>query len=148
TTRHSASPAFQRRAGHDLAGMAPRASARPAPRLAGHVLVDQLRLQGVDHVFCVPGESYLPVLDGLVDADIQVTVCRQGGGAGSMAEASGTVGGRPGICLVSRAPGAANACAGGHVASRESAPMIPLVGQMDRAMRDREAFQEMDYRAV
>ncbi|WP_345798748.1 thiamine pyrophosphate-binding protein [Castellaniella sp. MT123] len=120
----------------------------PAPRLAGHVLVDQLRIHGTDHVFCVPGESYLPVLDGLFDADIQVTVCRQEGGAAIMAEAYGKLTRRPGVCLVTRAPGAANAFAGVHVASQDSTPMILLVGQIDRAMRDREAFQEMDYRAV
>ncbi len=149
TTRHSASPAFHGGAGHGHAGMAPRAAAHPAaPRLAGHVLVDQLRLHGVDHVFCVPGESYLPVLDGLVDADVQVTVCRQEGGAAIMAEAYGKLTGRPGVCMVTRAPGAANAFAGVHVASQDSTPMILLVGQIDRAMRDREAFQEMDYRAV
>ncbi len=122
-------------------------SSLPA-RLAGHVLVDQLRIHGNDHVFCVPGESYLPVLDGLFDADIQVTVCRQEGGAAIMAEAYGKLTGRPGVCLVTRAPGAANAFAGVHVASQDSTPMILLVGQIDRAMRDREAFQEMDYRAV
>ncbi|MGB6007701.1 thiamine pyrophosphate-binding protein [Castellaniella sp.] len=122
-------------------------SSLPA-RPAGHVLVDQLRIQGVDHVFCVPGESYLPVLDGLVDADIQVTVCRQEGGAAIMAEAYGKLTGRPGICLVTRAPGATNAFAGVHVASQDSTPMILLVGQIDRAMRGREAFQEMDYGAV
>ncbi|MBV2179826.1 MAG: thiamine pyrophosphate-binding protein [Castellaniella sp.] len=122
-------------------------SSLPA-RLAGHVLVDQLRIHGTDHVFCVPGESYLPVLDGLFDADIQVTVCRQEGGAAIMAAAYGKLTGRPGVCLVTRAPGAANAFAGVHVASQDSTPMILLVGQIDRAMRDREAFQEMDYRAV
>uniref|UniRef100_UPI0033412E7B thiamine pyrophosphate-binding protein n=1 Tax=Castellaniella defragrans TaxID=75697 RepID=UPI0033412E7B len=119
-----------------------------APRLAGHVLVDQLRIHGVEHVFCVPGESYLPVLDGLHDAGIEVTVCRQEGGAAMMAEAHGKLTGRPGICMVTRAPGATNAMAGVHIASQDSTPMILLVGQIERAMRDREAFQEMDYRAV
>ncbi len=118
------------------------------PRLAGHVLVDQLRLHGTQHVFCVPGESYLPVLDGLYDAGIQVTVCRQEGGAAMMAEAHGKLTGRPGICLVTRAPGASNALAGIHIASQDSTPLILLVGQIERAARDREAFQEMDYRAV
>ena len=118
------------------------------PRLAGHVLVDQLRLHGADHVFCVPGESYLAVLDGLYDAGIQVTVCRQEGGAAMMAEAYGKLTGRPGICLVTRAPGACNAIAGVHVASQDSTPMILLAGQIRRSHRDREAFQEMDYKAV
>jgi acetolactate synthase-1/2/3 large subunit len=118
------------------------------PRLAGHVLVDQLRLHGTDHVFCVPGESYLAVLDGLYDAGMQVTVCRQEGGAAMMAEAYGKLTGRPGICLVTRAPGASNAVAGIHIASQDSTPMILLVGQIRRSHRDREAFQEMDYKAV
>ncbi|CAM5780817.1 thiamine pyrophosphate-binding protein [Castellaniella caeni] len=118
------------------------------PRLAGHVLVDQLRVHGVGHVFCVPGESYLAVLDGLYDAGIEVTVCRQEGGAAMMAEAHGKLTGRPGVCLVTRAPGASNAMAGVHIASQDSTPLILLVGQIGRAMRDRGAFQEMDYRAV
>ncbi|CAM5206651.1 Acetolactate synthase-1/2/3 large subunit OS=Castellaniella defragrans OX=75697 GN=HNR28_001862 PE=3 SV=1 [Castellaniella defragrans] len=118
------------------------------PRLAGHVLVDQLRVHGTDHVFCVPGESYLAALDGLYDAGIQVTVCRQEGGAAMMAEAYGKLTGRPGICLATRAPGASNAVAGIHVASQDSTPMILLVGQIKRSHRDREAFQEMDYKAV
>lgn len=118
------------------------------PRLAGHVLVDQLRVHGVEHVFCVPGESYLAVLDGLYDAGIEVTVCRQEGGAAMMAEAHGKLTGRPGVCLVTRAPGASNAMAGVHIASQDSTPLILLVGQIGRAMRDRGAFQEMDYRAV
>lgn len=118
------------------------------PRLGGHILVAQLLAQGVDHVFCVPGESYLAVLDGLHDADIQVTVCRQEGGAAMMAEAHGKLTGMPGICMVTRAPGAANALAGVHIASQDSTPLILFVGQIERGMREREAFQEMDYRAV
>ncbi|MFA7438160.1 thiamine pyrophosphate-binding protein [Castellaniella sp.] len=120
----------------------------PTERLAGHVLVDQLRVHGVDHVFCVPGESYLAVLDGLYDAGIEVTVCRQEGGVAYMAEAYGKLTGRPGVCMVTRAPGASNAVPGIHVASQDSTPMIMLVGQIDRSARDREAFQEMDYKAV
>src|SRR3546814_3028546 len=77
----------------------------PASRLGGHILVDQLAAQGVEHVFCVPGESYLAVLDGLHDADIKVTVCRQEGGAAMMAEAHGKLTGKPGIVMVTRAPG-------------------------------------------
>lgn len=117
-------------------------------RLGGHILVDQLIAQGVDHVFCVPGESYLAVLDGLYDADIQVTVCRQEGGAAIMADAYGKLHGQPGVCMVTRGPGASNAMAGIHVASQDSTPMIVLVGQINRSMRGRDAFQEMDYRAV
>ncbi|HEX7385754.1 MAG TPA: thiamine pyrophosphate-binding protein [Castellaniella sp.] len=120
----------------------------PRRRLAGHVLVDQLRIHGVEQVFCVPGESYLAVLDGLYDSGIPVTVCRQEGGAAMMAEAYGKLTGRPGICMVTRAPGASNAVAGIHIASQDSTPMILLVGQIARGHRDREAFQEMDYRAV
>src|SRR5690554_867525 len=117
-------------------------------RLGGHLLVDQLAVHGVDHVFCVPGESYLAVLDGLYDADIQVTVCRQEGGAAMMADAYGKLHGRPGICMVTRGPGASNAMAGVHIALQDSTPMILFVGQIERGMREREAFQEMDYRAV
>ncbi|HEY9281795.1 MAG TPA: thiamine pyrophosphate-binding protein [Eoetvoesiella sp.] len=122
--------------------------ATPVPRLGGHILVDQLIAQGVDHVFCVPGESYLAVLDGLHDAAIEVTVCRQEGGAAIMADAYGKLTNRPGICMVTRGPGASNAMAGVHIAHQDSTPLILFVGQIDRAMREREAFQEMDYRAV
>lgn len=117
-------------------------------RLGGHILVDQLIAQGVEHVFCVPGESYLAVLDGLHDAAIQVTVCRQEGGAAMMADAHGKLTGKPGICMVTRGPGASNAMAGIHIASQDSTPLILFVGQIERGMREREAFQEMDYRAV
>ena len=117
-------------------------------RLGGHILVDQLVAQGVKHVFCVPGESYLAVLDGLHDADIKVTVCRQEGGAAMMADAHGKLTGEPGICMVTRGPGASNALAGVHIAKQDSTPLILFVGQIERGMREREAFQEMDYRAV
>lgn len=120
----------------------------PAARIGGHILVDQLAAHGVRHVFCVPGESYLAVLDGLHDHQIDVTVCRQEGGAAMMADAHGKLTGEPGICMVTRGPGAANAMAGVHIASQDSTPMILFVGQIERAMREREAFQEMDYRAV
>ncbi len=110
--------------------------------------MDQLLAQGVEHVFCVPGESYLAVLDGLHDADIKVTVCRQEGGAAMMADAHGKLTGQPGICMVTRGPGASNALAGIHIASQDSTPLILFVGQIERGMREREAFQEMDYRAV
>ncbi|MFC4273770.1 thiamine pyrophosphate-binding protein [Achromobacter aloeverae] len=118
------------------------------PRLGGHILVDQLVAHGVKHVFCVPGESYLAVLDGLHDANIDVTVCRQEGGAAIMADAHGKLTGEPGICMVTRGPGASNAMAGVHIAMQDSTPMILFVGQIERGMREREAFQEMDYRAV
>ncbi|OWT75287.1 MULTISPECIES: thiamine pyrophosphate-binding protein [unclassified Achromobacter] len=118
------------------------------PRLGGHILVDQLVAHGVKHVFCVPGESYLAVLDGLHDANIDVTVCRQEGGAAIMADAHGKLTGQPGICMVTRGPGASNALAGVHIALQDSTPMILFVGQIERGMREREAFQEMDYRAV
>src|SRR5579862_7751796 len=117
-------------------------------RTAAEVLVDQLRIHGVQHAFCVPGESYLAVLDAFHDSDLAVTVCRQEGGAAMMAEAIGKVTGRPGICFVTRGPGATNASAGIHIARQDSTPMIVFVGQVARRMREREAFQELDYRAV
>ncbi|UHL62542.1 thiamine pyrophosphate-binding protein [Paralcaligenes sp. KSB-10] len=128
--------------------MKPSPSPVLTPRLGGHILVDQLIAHGVEHVFCVPGESYLAVLDGLHDAAIKVTVCRQEGGAAIMADAHGKLTNQPGICMVTRGPGASNAMAGVHIAHQDSTPMILFVGQIDRAMRERDAFQEMDYRAV
>jgi acetolactate synthase I/II/III large subunit len=118
-------------------------------RTAAQVLVDQLRVHGVKHIFCVPGESYLAVLDAFHDSgDLALTVCRQEGGAAMMAEAAGKATGRPGICFVTRGPGATNASAGLHIARQDSTPMIMFVGQIPRDMRDREALQEMDYRAT
>ena len=117
-------------------------------RSAAEVLVDQLIVQGVEHVFCVPGESYLAVLDAFYDRAITVTVCRQEAGAAMMAEAIGKATGRPGICFVTRGPGATNAMHGIHVAQQGSTPMIMFVGQIERRARGREAFQELDYRAV
>ncbi len=117
-------------------------------RTGGEILVDQLIAQGVEHVFCVPGESYLAALDAFHDRKIALTVCRQEGGASMMAEAVGKVTGRPGICFVTRGPGATNAAAGVHIARQDSTPMILFVGQVARDMREREAFQELDYRAV
>jgi len=118
-----------------------------ATRTAAQVLVDQLRIQGVTHVFCVPGESYLPVLDALHDSGIAITICRNEGGASMMAEAYGKQTGRPGICFVTRGPGATNASGGIHIAQQDSTPMILFVGQVERENRGRDAFQEMDYRA-
>jgi len=115
----------------------------------GELVVEALRVHGADQVFCVPGESYLAVLDALVDApEIQVTACRQEGGAAIMAEAVGKLTGRPGICLVTRGPGATNASAGVHIAFQDSTPMILLIGQVARDMSEREAFQEIDYRRM
>ncbi|QCI65446.1 thiamine pyrophosphate-binding protein [Phreatobacter stygius] len=116
-----------------------------ASRTGGQILVDQLIVQGADHVFCVPGESYLAVLDALHDADTKVTICRQEGGAAMMAEAYGKLTGRPGICMVTRGPGATNASPGVHIAQQDSTPMILFVGQIERGMRGRDAFQEVDY---
>ena len=116
-------------------------------RTAAQVLVDQLRIQGVAHVFCVPGESYLPVLDALHDSGIDVITCRNEGGAAMMAEAYGKATGRPGICFVTRGPGATNGSGGIHIAQQDSTPMILFVGQVETHNRGRDAFQEMDYRA-
>jgi acetolactate synthase-1/2/3 large subunit len=117
-------------------------------RSAAEVLVDQLRIHGVRHVFCVPGESYLAVLDAFHDSDLAVTVCRQEGGAAIMAESVGKVTGRPGVCFVTRGPGATNAAHGIHIARQDSSPLVMFVGQVARDTREREAFQELDYRAV
>jgi acetolactate synthase I/II/III large subunit len=117
-------------------------------RTGGQILVDQLVAQGVDRVTCVPGESYLAVLDALYDAPIDVMVCRQEGGAAMMAEAYGKLTGRPGICFVTRGPGATNAAPGLHIAAQDSSPMILFAGQVGRGMKEREAFQEIDFRAV
>jgi acetolactate synthase I/II/III large subunit len=116
-------------------------------RTVAQVLVDQLRIQRVSRIFCVPGESYLPVLDALHDSGIAITVCRNEGGASMMAEAWGKQTGRPGICFVTRGPGATNASGGVHIAQQDSTPMILFVGQVERENRGRDAFQEMDYRA-
>ncbi|MEJ7138810.1 thiamine pyrophosphate-binding protein [Amphibiibacter pelophylacis] len=121
---------------------------RPAPRAGGQIVVDQLVLHGARQVFTVPGESFLAVLDALHDAPIDLTVCRQEGGACMMAEAQGKLTGRPGICMVTRGPGATNAAAGLHIAMQDSTPLILFVGQIERSARGREAFQELDYRAV
>ena len=116
-------------------------------RSGGQILVDQLLAQGVERLACVPGESYLAVLDALHDARIDVLVCRNEGGAAMMAEAYGKLTGRPGICFVTRGPGATNASHGIHIAAQDSTPMILFIGQVERAMREREAFQEVDYKA-
>jgi acetolactate synthase-1/2/3 large subunit len=117
-------------------------------RTAAEILVDQLQIHGVRHVFCVPGESYLAVLDAFHDSDLAVTVCRQEGGAAMMAEAVGKATGRPGVCFVTRGPGATNASPGIHIARQDSTPLVMFVGQVARDMCGREAFQEIDYRAM
>jgi acetolactate synthase-1/2/3 large subunit len=121
--------------------------AEAAGRTGGQILVDQLVAQGVERVYCVPGESYLAALDALHDAAIDVTVCRQEAGAAIMALTDGRLTGRPGICFVTRGPGATNAAHGVHIAEHDSAPMILFIGQVERGMLGRGAFQEMDYRA-
>ena len=117
-------------------------------RSGGEILIDQLSIHGVRHAFCVPGESYLAALDAFYGSDIQLTVCRHESTAAIMAEAAGKITGRPGICFVTRGPGATNGSAGIHIARQDSSPMIMFVGQVGREMRDREAFQELDYRAL
>lgn len=116
-------------------------------QIAGHLLVDCLIAQGVTHAFGVPGESYLAVLDGLHErqGQIKFVTCRQEGGAAFMAEAHGKLTGRPGVCMVTRGPGATNASIGVHTAFQDSTPMVLLVGDVASDCRDREAFQEVDY---
>src|SRR5664279_5478721 len=109
---------------------------------AGRLIAEALVRNGVERIFCVPGESYLALLDALYDTDIAVTVCRQEGGAAMAAEAWGKLTGRPGIVTVTRGPGATNGSSGLHVGRQDSTPMIMFVGQVARAMRGREAFQE------
>jgi acetolactate synthase-1/2/3 large subunit len=120
------------------------------PRSGGRILVDQLRIQGVDLAFGVPGESYLDVLDALYDARdvLRFVICRQEGGAAYMAEAYGKLTGRPGVCFVTRGPGASNAAIGVHTAFQDSTPMILFVGQVGGDFVEREAFQEIDYRRM
>jgi acetolactate synthase I/II/III large subunit len=123
---------------------------QPNPRPAGHLLVEALIAQGIDTVFGVPGESYLAVLDGFHEhrEHIRFIGCRQEGGAAFMAEAQGKLSGRPGVCFVTRGPGATNASIGLHTAFQDSTPMILFIGQVASDQRDREAFQELDYRQV
>ena len=111
--------------------------ANDGTRTAGEVLIDQLVIHGVRHVFCVPGESYIAALDAFCDRDIAITVCRHESGAAIMAEACGKATGRPGVCFVTRGPGATNAAAGLHIARQDSTPLILFVGP-DRA-RDARA---------
>jgi acetolactate synthase-1/2/3 large subunit len=118
-------------------------------RSGGQILVDNLVAQGCDRIFTVPGESFLAVLDALHDRpEIDLVVCRQEGGVAFMAEADGKMTGRPGIAFVTRGPGATNASIGVHVAFQDSTPMILFIGDVDRGMRDREGFQEVDFAAM
>ena len=119
-------------------------------RTGGQVLVDALRIHGVDTAFCVAGESYLEVLNALYDHqdEIKVITCRHEAGAANMAEAYGKVTGKPGVVMVTRGPGACHASIGAHTAFQDSTPMVMLVGQVARDQMDREAFQEIDYRRM
>ncbi len=123
---------------------------KPQRRPAGHALIEALMEQGVSTCFGVPGESYLAVLDGFHEhrERIRFVACRQEGGAAFMAEAQGKLTGRPGICFVTRGPGATNASIGVHTAFQDSTPMVLFIGQVASVQRDREAFQEMDYRQM
>lgn len=117
-------------------------------RHGGRILVEQLRIQGVERVFCIPGESFLAALDGLHESDIDTIVCRQEGGVAMMADATARLTGRPGVAFVTRGPGATNASAGVHIAFQDSVPMILFIGQVASDQKDREAFQEVDYRRM
>jgi acetolactate synthase I/II/III large subunit len=117
-------------------------------RHGGKLLVDQLVVHGTELVFCVPGESYIAVLDGLYDAPIRLISCRHEAAAANMAEAYGKLTGRPGVCIVTRGPGATHASVGVHTAFQDSTPLILLVGQVASDQEEREAFQEIDYRRM
>ncbi|NZD61742.1 thiamine pyrophosphate-binding protein [Rhizobium sp. WYCCWR 11290] len=115
-------------------------------KTGGELIVEALKANGVKRLSCVPGESFLAVLDALRDSDIDVLVCRQEGGAAMMADCWGRLTGEPGICMVTRGPGATNASAGLHIAKQDSIPMILFIGQVQREAREREAFQEVEFR--
>ncbi|HRK55938.1 MAG TPA: thiamine pyrophosphate-binding protein [Burkholderiaceae bacterium] len=117
-------------------------------RTGARILVDQLHIQGVNHIFCVPGESYLPVLDALLDSPIRVVTNRHESGSTFMAEAYAKLTGQPGVAIVSRGPGATNAAIGIHTAFQDSTPLVLLIGQVGSEYLDREAFQEIDYRRM
>ncbi|WP_135466370.1 thiamine pyrophosphate-dependent enzyme [Crenalkalicoccus roseus] len=123
---------------------------KPEARLGGHILADALVAQGVTHAFCVPGESYLDLLDGLYARRnrIQLVTCRFEAGAVHMAEAYGKLTGRPGVAIVTRGPGACHASIGVHVAFQDSTPLVLIVGQIPFEETDRESFQEVDYRRM
>ncbi|RWH73722.1 thiamine pyrophosphate-binding protein [Mesorhizobium sp.] len=115
-------------------------------KTGGQLIVEALEANGTDRIFCVPGESYLAVLDALHDSSIRTIVCRQEGGAAMMADCQGRLTGKPGICFVTRGPGATNASAGIHIAMQDSVPMILFIGQVASHAKEREAFQEVDYK--
>ncbi|HEY8647070.1 MAG TPA: thiamine pyrophosphate-binding protein [Gaiellaceae bacterium] len=117
-------------------------------RRGGKLLADQLAVHGTELAFCVPGESYLELLDGLYESSIRLITCRHEAGAANMAEAYGKLTGRPGICMVTRGPGATQASVGVHTAFQDSTPLILLVGQVASSQEEREAFQEVDYRRM
>ena len=125
-------------------------TSNPTPRSGGHLVADALITHGVDTAFGVPGESYLGVLDGLYSHrnDFRFVICRQEGGAAFMAESYAKLTGKPGVCLVTRGPGATNAAIGVHTAHQDSSPLILLVGQVGNDFVEREAFQELDYRRM
>ncbi|HEY5740504.1 MAG TPA: thiamine pyrophosphate-binding protein [Gammaproteobacteria bacterium] len=124
-------------------------SSNSQSRSGAELLIDALRSNAVERIFCIPGESYLAALDALYDrGEISLVVCRNEGGAAYMAEADGKLTGRPGVCFVTRGPGACNASGGLHVAMQDSTPMILLIGQVARKDIEREAFQEIDYRRM
>jgi acetolactate synthase-1/2/3 large subunit len=126
----------------------PRTAGAAGPRSGGQIVVDQLVANGIDAAFCVPGESFLAVLDALHDVPVRLVTCRHEAAAANMAVAYGKLTGRPGVCLVTRGPGATQASVGVHTAAQDSAPMLLLVGQVGRDQRGREAFQELDVPAV
>ncbi|RWD63991.1 MAG: thiamine pyrophosphate-binding protein [Mesorhizobium sp.] len=115
-------------------------------KTGGQLIVEALEANGTDRIFCVPGESYLAVLDALHDSSIRTIVCRQEGGAAMMADCQGRLTGKPGICFVTRGPGATNASAGIHIAMQDSVPLILFIGQVASHAKQREAFQEVDYK--
>lgn len=130
--------------------MAVAAAGRPEARIGGHILADALVAQGVTHAFCVPGESYLDLLDGLYNQRnrIELVTCRFEAGAVHMAEAYGKLTGRPGVAIVTRGPGACHAAIGVHVAFQDSTPLVLIIGQIPFEETDRESFQEVDYRKM
>ncbi|MGY3573114.1 acetolactate synthase-1/2/3 large subunit [Bradyrhizobium sp. USDA 4504] len=146
--KHTARSHRKRRQCLQGAAMSQSNGAKRNLRTGGKILIDQLIAQGVERVTCVPGESYLAALDAMHGSPIDVVICRAEGGAAMMAEAYGKLTGKPGICFVTRGPGATNASHGVHIAMQDSTPMILFVGQVDTGMRERETFQELDYKAV
>src|SRR6202012_3415550 len=124
--------------------------ARITPRTGGRALADALVAQGIDHVFAVPGESYLDVLDGLYDVRnrVKLITCRFEAGAVNMAEAYGKLTGRPAAAMVTRGPGACHGSIGVHIAMQDSTPMLLFVGQIPHEDTGRDAFQEVDYRQM